>query len=205
MDQSSANFTVAATHAQVADTNRQMWARANQANTQTGISQGAESVRIASEARARKQEIWGGASTAIPYAGTGVLNPLFGNVAVGNRTRNLNRANNEFSTNTIQNETATANTVQKSQFTYQSDMETATKAQLDGNVSAIIAGPATAAGGANRGAAVSKAGIDKAYSLEVQAIQPQFGSTTTAACQIKDANVTPPLLPQIPTILTADT
>lgn len=167
MSQSSANFTVAATHAQVADTNRQMWARANQANTQTGISQGTESVRIASEARARKQEIWGGASTAIPYAGTGVINPLFGNVAVGNRTRNLNRANNEFSTNTIQNETTTANTVQKSQFTYQSDMETATRAQLDGNVAAINAGAGTAAGGANRGAAVSKAGIDQAYSLEV--------------------------------------
>jgi hypothetical protein len=201
MAQSSANFTVAATHAQVADTNRQMWARANQANTQTGISQGAESVRIASEARARKQEIWGGASTAIPYAGTGVINPLFGNVAVGNRTRNLNRANNEFSTNTIQNETATANTVQKSQFTYQSDMETATKAQLDGNVSAINAGAGTAAGGANRGAAISKAGIDQAYSLEVQANQVQFGSTTTAAGQIKDANLEAAHLREISTIV----
>jgi hypothetical protein len=201
MAQSSANFTVAATHAQVADTNRQMWARANQANTQTGISQGAESVRIASEARARKQEIWGGASTAIPYAGTGVINPLFGNVAVGNRTRNLNRANNEFSTNTIQNETATANTVQKSQFTYQSDMESATKAQLDGNVSAINAGAGTAAGGANRGAAISKAGIDQAYSLEVQANQVQFGSTTTAAGQIKDANLEAAHLREISTIV----
>lgn len=201
MAQSSANFTVAATHAQVADTNRQMWARANQANTQTGISRGAESVRIASEARARKQEIWGGATTAIPYAGTGVINPLFGNVAVGNRTRNLNRANNEFSTNTIQNETATANTVQKSQFTYQSDMETATKAQLDGNVSAINAGAGTAAGGANRGAAISKAGIDQAYSLEVQANQVQFGSTTTAAGQIKDANLEAAHLREISTIV----
>ena len=114
------------------------------------------------------QATWGGATTAIPYAGTGVLNPLFGNVAVGNRTRNLNRANNEFSTNTIQNETATANTVQKSQFTYQSDMETATKAQLDGNVGAINAGAGTAAGGANRGAAISKAGIDQARHDEAQ-------------------------------------
>jgi hypothetical protein len=120
---------------------------------------------------------------------------------VGNRTRNLNRANNEFSTNTIQNETATANAVQKSQFTYQSDMETATKAQLDGNVSAINAGAGTAAGGANRGAAISKAGIDQAYSLEVQANQVQFGSTTTAAGQIKDANLEAAHLREISTIV----
>src|ERR1051326_5245075 len=57
MAQSSANFTVAATNAQVGDSIRQTWARANQANAQTTISQGAESVRIASEARARRQEM----------------------------------------------------------------------------------------------------------------------------------------------------
>lgn len=202
MAQSSANFTVAATHAQVADTNRQMWSRANQANAQTSFSQGAESIRIASEARARKQEIWGGASTAIPYAGTGVINPLFGNVATGNRTRNLNLANNEFSKNTIQNETATANRVQESQFTYRGDMEKATQQQLDGNISAINQGAGTAAGGANRGAAIAKSGVDKAYSLEVQANQVQFGSTTTAAGEIKDANIEAARLRELSTMVT---
>ncbi len=80
-------------------------------------------------------------------------------------------------------------------------METATKAQLDGNVSAINAGAGTAAGGANRGAAISKAGIDQAYSLEVQANQVQFGSTTTAAGQIKDANLEAAHLREISTIV----
>src|SRR5829696_2524623 len=138
MAQSSATFTVAATNAQVADTNRQMWYRANQANNQTTISQGAESLRIASEARARKQEIWGSVfqsgTAGIPIgqnvAGA-VVQPLFNNVATGNRTRNLNLANNTFSENTIQNETATANQVQASQFQYRSDMGSAAQNQLD--------------------------------------------------------------------------
>ncbi len=81
-------------------------------------------------------------------------------------------------------------------------METATKAQLDGNVSAINAGAGTAAGGANRGAAISKAGIDHAYSLEVQANEVQFGSTTTAAGQIKDANLEAAHLRELSTIIT---
>jgi hypothetical protein len=202
MAQSSANFTIAATHAQVGDSNRQMLARANQANLQTGYSQGSESIRIASEARARKQEIWGGASTAIPYAGTGVINPLFANKATGNRTRNLNEANNTFSANTIQNENSTAQTVQSSQFTYRSDMESATNTQLEGNVAAINSGAGIAAGGANRGAAISGAGVDKAYSLEVQANQVQFGSTTAAAGQIRDANLEAAHLRELSTIIT---
>lgn len=57
------------------------------------------------------------------------------------------------------------------------------------------------AGGANRGAAISKAGIDQAYSLEVQANQVQFGSTTTAAGQIKDANLEAAHLREISTIV----
>jgi hypothetical protein len=202
MAQSSANFTVAATNAQVGDSVRQTWARANQANAQTTISQGAESVRIASEARARKQEIWGSATTAIPYAGTGVINPLFSNVAVGNRTRNLNRANNEFSNSTIQNETVAANKVQESQQIYRSDMQTATEAQLEGNIAAIDAGAGTAAGGANRGAAIAKRGVDQAYALELKANQAQFDGTITAAGQIQEGNLEGARLRELSTIIT---
>lgn len=202
MAQSSANFTVAATNAQVGDSIRQTWARADQANAQTTISQGAESVRIASEARARKQEIWGSATTAIPYAGTGVVNPLFSNVAVGNRTRNLNRANNEFSNSTIQNETVTAKRVQNSQEIYRGDMQTATEAQLQGNVEAINTGAATAAGGANRGAAIAKRGVDQAYALELKANQAQFDGTMTAAGQIQEGNLEAARLRELSTIVT---
>ena len=202
MAQSSANFTIAATNAQVGDSIRQTWARADQANTQTGISQGAESVRIASEARARKQEIWGSATTAIPYAGTGVINPLFSNVAVGNRTRNLNRANNEFSNSTIQNETATAKRVQDSQDIYRSNMQTATDAQLEGNIAAINAGAGTAAGGANRGATIAKHGVDQAYALELKANQTQFDGTVKAASQIQEGNLEAARLRELSTIIT---
>jgi hypothetical protein len=209
MAQSSANFTVAATHAQVGDTNRQMWARANQANSQTGFSQGSESIRIASEARARKQEIWGSVfqsgTAGIPYAQNAagaIVQPLFNNVATGNRTRNLNLANNTFAQNTIQNETGTARTVQSSQFQYRSDMETATQAQLDGNVAAIQRGAGIASGGAIQGASVSGAGVDKAYQLELSANAVQFSSTTTAAGQIKNANLEAAHLREIATIVT---
>ena len=84
MAQAGANFTVAATRAQVADSNRQMWARANQANTQTGISQGAESKRIAGESHARHVENWGGAMNAIPYAGP-VLTTITGDVGISQK------------------------------------------------------------------------------------------------------------------------
>lgn len=209
MAASSAGFTVAATHAQVADTNRQMWARANQANAQTGFSQGAESVRIASEARARKQEIWGSVfqtgTAGIPYAQNAagaIVQPLFNNVATGNRTRNLNAANNTFAQNTIQNETATANTVQASQFTYRGDMEKATQDQLAGNVAAIDGGAGIAAGGTTRGASISHTGVDKAYQLELSANAVQFNSTSTAAGQIKTANLEAAHLREMGTIVT---
>ena len=209
MAASSAGFTVAATHAQVADTNRQMWARANQANTQTGFSQGAESIRIASEARARKQEIWGSVfqtgTAGIPYAQNAagaIVQPLFNNVATGNRTRNLNAANNTFAQNTIQNETATANTVQASQFTYRGDMEKATQDQLAGNVAAIDGGAGIAAGGTTRGASISHTGVDKAYQLELSANAVQFNSTSTAAGQIKTANLEAAHLREMGTIVT---
>ena len=209
MAQSSATFTVAATNAQVADTNRQMWYRANQANNQTTFSQGAESLRIASEARARKQEIWGSVfqsgTAGIPIAQNvagAVVQPLFNNVATGNRTRNLNLANNTFSENTIQNETATANQVQASQFQYRSDMGSAAQNQLDGNVAAINSGAGIAAGGAVRGASIAGSGVDKAYQLEVNANQVQFNSTTTAAEEIKNANLEAAHLREIATLVT---
>lgn len=202
MAQSSANFTIAATNAQVGDSIRQTWARADQANAQTGISQSAESVRIASEARARKQEIWGSATTAIPYAGTGVINPLFSNVAVGNRTRNLNRANNEFSNSTIQNETATAKRVQDSQDIYRGNMQTATEAQLQGNIEAINTGAGTAAGGANQGATIAKRGVDQAYAIELKANQAQFDGTVKAASEIQEGNLEGARLRELSTIIT---
>jgi len=208
MAQTNATFTVAATNAQVADSRRQMWARADQANAQTTISQGAESLRIASEARARKQEIWGSVfqqgTAGVPIgqnvAGA-VVQPLFANVATGNRTRNLNLANNTFAANTIQNETETANEVQSSQFIYRSDMENAAQVQRDGNVAAINSGAAISAGGAVRGASIAGAGVDKAYQLELNANQVQFNSTTVAAGETKKANLEAAHLREIATIV----
>lgn len=208
MAQTNATFTVAATNAQVADSRRQMWARADQANAQTTISQGAESLRIASEARARKQEIWGSVfqqgTAGVPIgqnvAGA-VIQPLFANVATGNRTRNLNLANNTFAANTIQNETETAQEVQSSQFIYRSDMENAAQVQRDGNVAAINSGAAISAGGAVRGASIAGAGVDKAYQLELNANQVQFNSTTAAAGETKQANLEAAHLREIATVV----
>lgn len=209
MAQTSANFTVAATNAQVADANRQMWARANQANSQTSFSQGAESIRIAGETHARKQEIIGSAfqsgTAGIAYAQNAagaVIQPLINSVANSNRNRNLNLANNSFAQNTIQNETGTAQTVQASQFTYRSDMQQAAQDQLAGNTAAIDGGQGIALGATARAASVAHAGVDKAYQLELQANTTQFNSTTEAAGQIKTANLEAAHLREMGTIVT---
>ncbi len=81
-------------------------------------------------------------------------------------------------------------------------MKVATEAQLASNISAIDAGAGTAAGGANRGAAIAKAGVDQAYALELKANQAQFTSTTIAAGQIKDANLEAAHLRELSTIIT---
>ena len=85
---------------------------------------------------------------------------------------------------------------------YRDDMKTATEEQLAGNVSAINAGAGTAAGGANHGAAIARTGVDQAYALELKANQAQFTSTTTAAGQIKDANLEAAHLRELSTIIT---
>lgn len=200
--QGTANFTIAATHAQVADSNRQMWSRAGQNINQSLFSARAESHRIAGESYARKTENWGSATTAVPFVGTGITAPVYNGVANTDRTSAQNYANNTYANNTMQNEMSTAKTVEGSQFTYRTDMETATKQQLATNVAAINAGAGTAAGGANRGAGIAKSGVDRAYNLELQANQVQFGSTTTAAGQIKDANIEAAHLRELSAIIT---
>jgi hypothetical protein len=201
MAQSSANFTIAATNAQVADSNRQMWRRAEQANTQSVYSQGAESIRIAGDASSSHIQNKGSAFGGVPYGGP-AISSIFNDVGITRRNRANNLANNTFTQNTIQNETETAQKVEKSQFTYRDDMKVATDAQLAGNISAIDAGAATAAGGANRGAHIAKAGVDQAYALELKANQAQYTSTTVAAGQIKDANLEAAHLRQLSTIIT---
>jgi hypothetical protein len=201
MAQSSANFTIAATNAQVADSNRQMWRRAEQANTQSVYSQGAESIRIAGDASSSHIQNKGSAFGGVPYGGP-AISSIFNDVGITRRNRANNLANNTFTQNTIQNETETAQKVEKSQFTYRDDMKVATDAQLAGNISAIDAGAGTAAGGANRGARIAKAGVDQAYALELKANQAQYTSTTVAAGQIKDANLEAAHLRQLSTIIT---
>ncbi len=69
MAQTTQNFTIAATRAQVGDSNRQLFSRADQAVRQTDISRSSESIRVAGESTARKKEIAGKYETAIPYVG----------------------------------------------------------------------------------------------------------------------------------------
>jgi hypothetical protein len=209
MANANAQFTVAATRAQVGDSNRQMWARANQSMDQTRYSQGSESIRIAGESSARKRENWGGAiggvTGGVPVAsqiGSGVVSPILNNNAITIRNRANNMANNTFAENSISNEQRTANTVQQSQFTYQADMESATGTQLQQSSAAINEGAGIAAGGANRGAAISAGGVNKAYGLEVKANDVQFNTAKDAAGQVKDANLEASELRELSTLVT---
>jgi len=197
---SSAQFTKSATSAQVGDTNRQMWARTNQSIVGTRASQSSESIRIAGESSARHVENWGSALNAVPYAGP-ALATVPNDFANTRRTRALNQANNQFTFKNVNNELHAANTVEDSQFRYRDDMNAATDSQLQGNTAAIETGAAMSAGGANRGAEISKAGVGQAYSLEVKANDVQLHTAQDAASQIKDAGLEAAHLRELSTVV----
>jgi hypothetical protein len=200
MAQTTQNFTVAATRAQVGDSNRQVFARKDQNVQQAKYQQGNEAIRIAGESGARREEIIGQYTTIIPITGVlpASLQAGFGNTI---RTRTQNAANNNMATQTGWNETATAQRVTTSQNTYQGDIEVAAKQQYEGNVAAINQGAGMAAGGANRGASISAGGVEKAYGLEMQANQVQFNTTNASAGIVKDANIEASCMREMSTVI----
>jgi hypothetical protein len=200
MAQTTQNFTIAAARAQVGDSNRQLFSRADQAIRQTGISQSSESIRIAGESYARKEEIVGKYMTAIPYVGV-IPSAEQDGFANTDRTRTNNAANNWFAYRTQQNEMRTAQEVSLSQHLYQSNIEGAAREQYEGNVAAINEGAGIAAGGANRGASISAGGVNKAYGLEIEGNKIQFNTTNTAASQIKDANLEASRMRELSTVI----
>jgi hypothetical protein len=200
MAQTTQNFTIATTRAQVGDSNRQLLMRADQAVRQADISRSSESIRIAGESHARKEEIIGKYETAIPYVGM-IPSAEADGFANTDRTRTNNDANNLYAWRTQQNEMRTAQDVSLSQYIYQSYIETAAQNQYDGNVAAINEGAGIAAGGANRGAAISAGGVNKAYGLELEGNKIQFNTTNTAAGQIKDANLDASRMRELSTVI----
>jgi len=200
MAQTTQNFTIAAARAQVGDSNRQLFSRADQAVRQAEISQSSESIRIAGESYARKEEIVGKYITAIPYVGV-IPSAEQDGFANTDRTRANNAANNWYAWRTQQNEMRTAGEVFLSQQMYQSDIETAAQEQYAGNVAAIDQGAGIAAGGANRSAAISAGGVNQAYGLELEGNRIQFNATNTAAGQIKDANLEASRMRELSTII----
>jgi hypothetical protein len=200
MAQTTQNFTIAAARAQVGDSNRQLFSRADQAVRQAGISQSSESIRVAGESYARKEEIVGKYMTAIPYVGV-IPSAEQDGFANTDRTRTNNAANNLYAWRTQQNEMRTAQDVSLSQHIYQSNIETAAQDQYEGNVAAINEGAGVAAGGANRGAAISAGGVNKAYGLELEGNKIQFNTTNTAAGQIKDANLEASRMRELSTVI----
>lgn len=200
MAQTTQNFTIAATRAQVGDSNRQVFARRDQNVQQAKYQAGNESIRVAGESYARKEEIFGQYFTAVPIVGVIPASQMSG-YANTDRTRTQNAANTNMAIQTGWNETGTADRVTKSQTTYQGDIEVAAKQQYDGNVAAINQGAGMAAGGANRGAAISAGGVEKAYGLEMQANQVQFNTTSASAGIVKDANLEASRMRELSTVI----
>jgi len=200
MAQTTQNFTVAAATAQVRDSNRQLFGRADQAIRQADISRSSESIRVAGESYARKEEIIGKYETAIPYVGV-IPSAEADGFANTDRTRTNNAANNLYAWRSQQNEMRTAQDISLSQHMYQGNIETAAQDQYKGNVAAINEGAGVAAGGANRGAATSAGGVNKAYGLELDANKIQFNTTNTAAGQIKDANLEASRMRELSTVI----
>lgn len=200
MAQTTQNFTIAAATAQVRDSNRQLFGRADQAIRQADISRSSESIRVAGESYARKEEIFGKYETAIPYVGV-IPSAEADGFANTDRTRTNNEANNLYAWRSQQNEMRTAQDISLSQHMYQGNIETAAQDQYKGNVAAINEGAGVAAGGANRGAATSAGGVNKAYGLELEGNKIQFNTTNTAAGQIKDANLDASRMRELSTVI----
>ncbi len=194
------NMTIASTHAQVGDSNRQVFARRDQSIQQAKYQQGNDAIRQAGESYARKEEIFGQYFTAVPMVGVIPASQMSG-YANTDRTRTNNAAINNQAIQTGWNETATAERVVNSQNTYQQNIETAAKEQYEANRSAIYAGAGQAAGGAERGAAIASGGVNKAYGLEMQANQVQFDTTKSAAATIRDAGFSAARMREISTVI----
>jgi hypothetical protein len=202
--QANATFTVMATRAQVGDSNRQTFMRADQAQRQAGIQQSSDAMRIAQESRARKGEIFGHYMTAIPYVGM-IPDAESQGFANTERTRGQNDATNWQAYRTQMNEQRTAGDVTLSQNIYGSQMEGAAREQLNTTVAGINAGAGQAAGGANRAAGIASGGVNQAYNLELKANQIQFDTTRQAAGQVKDAGLSAARDRQMATLVTGIT
>lgn len=183
----NANFTIAATKAQVGDSNRQTFTRAEQGQRQAQAQWSSDSMRVAGNSTAAKWDAWGTGLTVIPYAGAA---PQAQYNAAGNtvRTRAENDANNWLFARTYKNEQQTAQDVVLSQNMYQSGVEQAANTQRAETIAGINQGAGMAAGGANRGAAIASGGVDKAYNIEMQANQVQYTGAKDAAVITRDAN-----------------
>ena len=197
----SQNFTVASVRGQIGDSNRQVLARKDQNVNQAQYQQGNESIRIASDAYASKEENFGQYFTIVPMGGIAVASQMRG-YGITDRTRGLNAANNNMAIQTIQNENTTAQTVIGSQNTYKTDMETAAGDAYKENVAAINQGEGMAAGGAMRGAATARGGVNSAYGLEMQANEIQLDTTKSAAGIIRDGGYNAARLREMSSVIT---
>ena len=182
----NANFTIAATKAQVGDSNRQTFTRAEQAQRQAQAQWSSDSMRVAGNSTAAKWDAWGTGMTAIPYVGAvpQAQYNAFGNTV---RTRAENDANNWLFSRTYGNEQRTAQDVVLSQNLYRSGVEQAANTQRAETIAGINQGMGAAIGGANKGAAIASGGVNKAYKIELQANEAQFTGTKEAAAISRDA------------------
>lgn len=182
----NANFTIAATRAQVGDSNRQTFTRAEQGQRQAQAQWSSDSMRVAGESSAFKVDNWGNYMSAIPYVGAIPQSEThgFGNTV---RTRAQNDANNWLFSRTYANEQRTAQDVVLSQNMYQSGIEQAANTQRAETIAGINQGMGAAIGGANKGAAIASGGVKQAYQIELKANETQFTGTKDAAGISRDA------------------
>ncbi len=195
------DFTIASVRGQVGDSNRQVFARKDQAVNQADIGRQVDNIRVEGESAARRWELVGQGTNAIPLAGniTAAQSGWY-----GNEVRQWNRvwANDQQFHATATNETATASRVVDSQQKYRGDIEVAAQAQYEGSVRAANTTEAISAGGAMRGAGTASGGVNKAYGLEMQANQVQFDTTTAAAGTIREAGFKAAKMRELSTVIT---
>lgn len=153
----------------------------DQSNAMTGATNSRESIQIAGESKAQKQDKWIGGSGfgAVPILGSPVTNGAISTVGqdpITTRNRSQNEAANSYAQNSIniQNQ-ATDRTIQ-SQQQYGGEMTGAYNKKEGADIAAVNTQAGIAAGGVNAGTGIIIGGIHTKHGYDVKANQTEYNA-----------------------------
>lgn len=188
MASATRNFTVAQTNASVWDSQRQTLARRDQSVGQNNINYGIETLNLSTENQAKTKENIGAIVSGFSPYGQPVFSGTTGLFSQHKRNFGANQAAQDYRFWTNRNEYQVADRITGSQDTYAKNVGLAADNMYAESRQSIMEGAGVQAGAAKQGAGIASGGVNKAYQLEIQANQVQYGGTTEAARITREAN-----------------